>query len=156
MSFDMVQVMDYLRRGEDMGVICFGPFPEVSSDMWRSATCTDPGDNQAHLQRIMYDAGANTSKHQLWLDARATEQAKWSGTNSDTPTMDNQGTTPSTSRQTPSASVVHTAGASVLPQTLTRKRRLSESLGTDAGADDEVANTDMGRLRWGAQYEGDQ
>ncbi|KAI6143090.1 hypothetical protein BKA82DRAFT_4188194 [Pisolithus tinctorius] len=30
--------------------------------------------------RIMFDAGAGTSKHQLLLDARAAEQAKWSGT----------------------------------------------------------------------------
>ncbi|KAI6102885.1 hypothetical protein F5141DRAFT_1133477 [Pisolithus sp. B1] len=57
----------------------------------------DPGD-QAHLQRVMYDAGAKTSKHLLWLAARAAEQAKWSGTNRSTPVIDNRGTSPSTSR----------------------------------------------------------
>lgn len=35
-------------------------------------------DNLAHLQRIILDAGARVSKHQLWLAARAAEQDKWS------------------------------------------------------------------------------
>ncbi|KIK14628.1 hypothetical protein PISMIDRAFT_687821, partial [Pisolithus microcarpus 441] len=48
----------------------------------------DPSDDQAHLQRIMYDAGANTPKYQLWLDARAKEQAKWPCTDRGTPTVD--------------------------------------------------------------------
>lgn len=61
----------------------------------------DPSDDQALLQRVMYDAGAKTSKHLLWLAARAAEQAKWSGTNRGTPTADNQRTSPTTSRQHP-------------------------------------------------------
>ncbi|KAI6135388.1 hypothetical protein EV401DRAFT_1900065, partial [Pisolithus croceorrhizus] len=50
-------------------------------------TPTDPGDDQAHLRRILYDTGANASKYQLWLDARATE-------NRGTPTAVNQATIP--------------------------------------------------------------
>ncbi|KAI6102877.1 hypothetical protein F5141DRAFT_235953 [Pisolithus sp. B1] len=67
---------------------------------------TDPSDDQANLQRIMYDAGANTSKYQLWLVARAREQAKWSGTSRGIPTLGDQGTAPSTSLQTPSTPAV--------------------------------------------------
>ncbi|KAI6118494.1 hypothetical protein EDD16DRAFT_983490 [Pisolithus croceorrhizus] len=70
------KVMDYVRREGN---------PVGSSDMWRSATCTDPEDNQAHLRRIMFDAGAGTSKHQLLLAARAAEQAKWSAQTSQHP-----------------------------------------------------------------------
>ncbi|KAI5984900.1 hypothetical protein F5J12DRAFT_62275 [Pisolithus orientalis] len=70
-------------------------------------TCsTDPGDDQAHLQRIMLDAGAGTSKHKLWLAARAAELAKWSGVTRLTTAMDNQGSTASTSTQPLSTSVV--------------------------------------------------
>ncbi|KIK19989.1 hypothetical protein PISMIDRAFT_682743 [Pisolithus microcarpus 441] len=93
----------------------------------------DPSDDQAHLQRIMYDAEANTSKYQLWLDARAREQAKWPCADTGTATVDSQ----------------------VLSQTPTEKRKLSESHGTDAGADDEVANRStrgLGRQAW---YGGD-
>ncbi|KIN93734.1 hypothetical protein M404DRAFT_35793 [Pisolithus tinctorius Marx 270] len=64
---------------------------------------TNPGDDQAHLRRIMLDARAGTSKHQLWLAARAAEQAKWSR---DTTAVDDPGSAPSTSSQPPSASVV--------------------------------------------------
>lgn len=67
---------------------------------------TDPRDDRAHLQRIMLDAAANISKYQLWLSARARERAKWPGTNRGTPTVDNQATIPSESRQTPSTSAV--------------------------------------------------
>ncbi|KAI6163924.1 hypothetical protein EDD17DRAFT_405556 [Pisolithus thermaeus] len=67
---------------------------------------TEPSDDQAHLQRVMYDAGADISKYQLWVDGRAREQAKWSGTNRGTPTLDDQGTTPSASRQAPSTAAV--------------------------------------------------
>ncbi|KAI6143530.1 hypothetical protein EDD17DRAFT_208359 [Pisolithus thermaeus] len=73
------KVMDYVRREENL----IG-----SSDMWRSATCTEPEDYQAHLRRITFDAGAGTSKHQLLLAARAAEQAKWSGTTRQTSTID--------------------------------------------------------------------
>ncbi|KIO00242.1 hypothetical protein M404DRAFT_1003927, partial [Pisolithus tinctorius Marx 270] len=51
----------------------------------------------------MLDAGAGTSKHQLWLAAREAEKAKWSR---DTPAVGDPGSTPSTSSQPPSASVV--------------------------------------------------
>lgn len=134
------KVVDYIRREVNI---------EGLLDIYDYAfnPSTDPVDDQVHLERIMYDAGANSSKYQLWLDARAREQAKWSSTNKGTPTVANQGTTPSTSRQTPPASVVHTTAASVLPQTPTRKRRLSQSHGTNAGADDEVASTDTRRLK---------
>ncbi|KAI5994809.1 hypothetical protein EDD15DRAFT_764640 [Pisolithus albus] len=86
---------------------------------------TDLVDDQVHLERIMYDAGAKTSKYQLWLDARAREQAEWSSTNEGTPTIAKQ----------------------VLLQTPTRKRRLSQSHGTNAVVDDEVASTDTRRLK---------
>ncbi|KIK26812.1 hypothetical protein PISMIDRAFT_675432 [Pisolithus microcarpus 441] len=66
----------------------------------------EPGDDQTHLRRIMFDAGAPTSKHNLLLAARAAEQAKWSGANEGTLAIDNQGTTPSTSTLAPSVSVV--------------------------------------------------
>ncbi|KAI5998282.1 hypothetical protein EDD15DRAFT_314347 [Pisolithus albus] len=58
------------------------------------------GDDQVHLQRIMLDAGANTSKHQLWL-ARARERAKWPGINRGSPTIANQDATTSMSCQNP-------------------------------------------------------
>lgn len=66
----------------------------------------EAGDDQAHLGRIMFDAGTPTSKHDLLLAARAAEQAKWSGANEGTLAIDNQGTAPSTSTQAPSVSVV--------------------------------------------------
>ncbi|KAI5985045.1 hypothetical protein EDD15DRAFT_1649301 [Pisolithus albus] len=65
----------------------------------------DPSDDQAYLQGIMYDAGANTSKYQLWLDARATEQAKWACTDRSTSIVDDQ-------------------AGSVSPQTLIRQRKI--------------------------------
>ncbi|KAI6000080.1 hypothetical protein EDD15DRAFT_1888153 [Pisolithus albus] len=46
-------------------------------EIYRVKPWVDSSDDQAHLHRIMYDAGANTSKHQLWLNARARERAKW-------------------------------------------------------------------------------
>ncbi|KAI6110341.1 hypothetical protein EV401DRAFT_1994258, partial [Pisolithus croceorrhizus] len=39
----------------------------------------DLDDDQAHLQRIMLDAGAGISRHELWLTAQAAERAKWLG-----------------------------------------------------------------------------
>ncbi|KAI6042411.1 hypothetical protein EDC04DRAFT_2892083 [Pisolithus marmoratus] len=68
----------------------------------------EPGleDDQSHLQRIMLDAGAKTSKYELLLAARGAEQAKWSGTNRGTPAIDNQWTTPSASSRTPPTSAV--------------------------------------------------
>ncbi|KAI6142347.1 hypothetical protein BKA82DRAFT_1007365 [Pisolithus tinctorius] len=62
----------------------------------------DCDDNQTHLQRIMRDARAGTSKHRLLLAARAAEQAKWSqsGTARATPIIDDL----SASAQAPSTS----------------------------------------------------
>ncbi|KIK16652.1 hypothetical protein PISMIDRAFT_686130 [Pisolithus microcarpus 441] len=75
--------------------------------MWESATCTDLEDNQAHLRRIMFDAGSGTSKHHLLLAARAAEQAKWSDTTRHTSTIDTQtGTTRGTSSPAPFTPVV--------------------------------------------------
>ncbi|KAI6038678.1 hypothetical protein EDC04DRAFT_3141285 [Pisolithus marmoratus] len=90
------KVVDYLRREANMRCLLY-----ISSAIL-PITGADPGDDQTHLRRIMHDAGAGTSKHQLLLAARAAEQAKWSGTNRDAPAIDNQSTTPSTSSQTPS------------------------------------------------------
>ncbi|KAI6003315.1 hypothetical protein F5J12DRAFT_839832 [Pisolithus orientalis] len=50
---------------------------EISAIM-DSVEYIDRDDNQTHMQRIMRDAGAGTSKHRLLLAARAAEQAKWS------------------------------------------------------------------------------
>ncbi|KAI5997518.1 hypothetical protein EDD15DRAFT_2364240 [Pisolithus albus] len=62
----------------------------------------DTRDDQAHLRRIMLDAGAHISKHQLLLAARAAEQVKWSRANEGSLATDNQGTAPGA----PSVSVV--------------------------------------------------
>ncbi|KAI5984793.1 hypothetical protein EDC04DRAFT_1626071 [Pisolithus marmoratus] len=94
------KVVDYLRREADMGGL------HNMSVAMLPITGTDLGDDQTHLQRIMHDAGAGTSKHQLLLAARAAEQVKWSGTNRGAPAIDNQSTTPSTSSQTPSTRAV--------------------------------------------------
>ncbi|KAI6020565.1 hypothetical protein EDC04DRAFT_401407 [Pisolithus marmoratus] len=94
------KVVDYLRREANMG----GLFN--MSLAIRHITSADPGDDQTHLQRIMHDAGAGTSKHQLLLVARDAEQAKWSSTNRGAVAIENEGTIPSTSSQTPSKPVV--------------------------------------------------
>ncbi|KAI6145901.1 hypothetical protein BKA82DRAFT_29642 [Pisolithus tinctorius] len=54
----------------------------------------DLDEDKIHLERIMRDAEAGTSKHQLWLAAQAAEQAKWSGMIRHTSAMDNPGLTP--------------------------------------------------------------
>ncbi|KAI6135423.1 heterokaryon incompatibility protein-domain-containing protein [Pisolithus croceorrhizus] len=76
------KVVDFIRKEEGMKR-CLVEIPWVIAS-------TEPADDQMHLQRIMYDAGAKTSKYQLWLDARAREQARWSGTNSGSPTIGDQ------------------------------------------------------------------
>ncbi|KIO00276.1 hypothetical protein M404DRAFT_767573 [Pisolithus tinctorius Marx 270] len=94
------QVVNYIRREGNM---------EGLREIYLAIrSLTDSADDQAHLQRIMFDAGAGTSKHQLLLDARAAEQAKWSGTSIPRGTISNgsQGTTPRTSSQIPSTSAV--------------------------------------------------
>ncbi|KAI6000055.1 hypothetical protein EDD15DRAFT_1884699 [Pisolithus albus] len=74
------KVVDLIRREESMEFalqhIC-GIQPQV-----------DPTDDQVHLRRIMLDAEVNTSKYQLWLEARATEKAKFSGRNRGNLTLD--------------------------------------------------------------------
>ncbi|KAI5997534.1 hypothetical protein EDD15DRAFT_346910 [Pisolithus albus] len=90
------KVVDCLRREANGLEETYDSMLSVSVD---SRSPMDPGDDQAHLRRIMRDARANTSKHQLLLDARAAEQAKWSGAIKGTLDTDNQGTTPSTSSQ---------------------------------------------------------
>ncbi|KAI6004985.1 hypothetical protein EDC04DRAFT_1013944 [Pisolithus marmoratus] len=94
------KVVDYLRREADMGGLLDLHFTIIST------TGTDPGDDQTHLQRIMHDAGAGTSKHQLLLVARDAEQTKWSGTHGGIAAVENEGTMSSTSSQTPSIPVV--------------------------------------------------
>ncbi|KAI5985031.1 hypothetical protein EDD15DRAFT_1647945 [Pisolithus albus] len=67
------KVVDFIRREESMQFAIQHIFviqPQV-----------DPTDDQVHLRRIMLDAEANTSKYQLWLEARATEKVKFSGRN---------------------------------------------------------------------------
>ncbi|KAI6102666.1 hypothetical protein EDD16DRAFT_1731098 [Pisolithus croceorrhizus] len=70
MLLDMVQVVNYIRREGTMRGLLAVSVVNISS--------ADPSDDQANLQRVMYDAGAGISKYKLWLDARAREQAKWS------------------------------------------------------------------------------
>ncbi|KAI6042427.1 hypothetical protein EDC04DRAFT_1003660 [Pisolithus marmoratus] len=96
------KVVDYIRGEENMeqGVrnMCSAMIPILFAD---------PGlDDQAHLQRIMLDAGAKISKCELLRAARDATQAKWSSTNRGRPAMNNQGTTPGVSSQTPPTSVV--------------------------------------------------
>ncbi|KAI6106617.1 hypothetical protein EDD16DRAFT_1899369 [Pisolithus croceorrhizus] len=67
----------------------------------------DWGDNITHLQRIMLDAGAGVSRHELWLTARAAEQAKWRRVLRDDPIVDAQKTALNTSPEAPSTSIIH-------------------------------------------------
>ncbi|KAI6138271.1 hypothetical protein BKA82DRAFT_615227 [Pisolithus tinctorius] len=67
------EVVDYCRREG-----CMIGLSEVGCII--AGTHTEPNDDRAHLQRIMLDAGAGTSKYQLLLAARAAEQVKWSST----------------------------------------------------------------------------
>ncbi|KAI6100809.1 hypothetical protein EV401DRAFT_855539 [Pisolithus croceorrhizus] len=99
------KVVDYLRREENMKGFR-GMRYIMGSTMRAREFSTDPGDDQAHLRRIMRDAGARISKHDLLLAARAAEQAKWSGANIGTPAINNESAAPSTSSQTPQVSVV--------------------------------------------------
>ncbi|KAI6106619.1 hypothetical protein EDD16DRAFT_165917 [Pisolithus croceorrhizus] len=67
----------------------------------------DRGDDMTHLQRIILDAGADVSRHELWLSARAAEQARWRRVLRGDPIVDNQETGLSTSPEAPSTSTVH-------------------------------------------------
>lgn len=69
----------------------------------------DQDDRMAHLQRIMRDAGAGVSKHQLWLTARTAEQATWRRVLKDDPIVDTQEKGLSTDPEAPSTSIVHQA-----------------------------------------------
>ncbi|KAI6098676.1 hypothetical protein EV401DRAFT_2147440 [Pisolithus croceorrhizus] len=62
----------------------------------------DWGDNVTHLQRIMLDTGAGVSRHELWLSARAAEEAKWQRVLRDNPIVDAQKTALNTSPKAPS------------------------------------------------------
>ncbi|KAI6101060.1 hypothetical protein EV401DRAFT_819111 [Pisolithus croceorrhizus] len=88
------KVVDYVRRERDTNGIL------AMCSAMRSMVYADPGDDQAHLWRIMRDAGAGTSKHRLLLAARAAEGAGWSNTNRGTTTTDYYGTSPSEGSQT--------------------------------------------------------
>ncbi|KAI5992538.1 hypothetical protein EDD15DRAFT_995175 [Pisolithus albus] len=115
------KVVDYLRREANVkvsGITCLSVtiiprrqglvemYYAILSVSFDCSSPMDPGDDQAHLRRIMRDARANTSKHQLLLTARAADQAKWTGANKPTSAIDDQGTTPNTSLKVPTVSVV--------------------------------------------------
>ncbi|KAI6144483.1 hypothetical protein BKA82DRAFT_1004831 [Pisolithus tinctorius] len=94
------EVVSYIREeGNLLGL------SEIRNIIERTSTNVD--DDQAHLRRIMLDAGAGTSKHQLLLASRATEQIRWSATTMSrgTPTLDTQATIRGTNHQMPSISV---------------------------------------------------
>ncbi|KAI6022266.1 hypothetical protein PISMIDRAFT_675444 [Pisolithus microcarpus 441] len=95
------KVVDYLGRNENIGGL-----QEIFLALLAVTLPCEPGDDQAHLRRIMLDAGAPTSKHQLLLAARAADQAMWSSATKSTVATGNQGPTASTSSQVPSVSVV--------------------------------------------------
>ncbi|KAI6011405.1 hypothetical protein PISMIDRAFT_292633 [Pisolithus microcarpus 441] len=69
----------------------------------------DRGDRMVHLQRIMRDAGAGVSRHELWLTARAAERARWRRVLRDDPIVDTPGTGSSTGPEAPFASIAHQA-----------------------------------------------
>ncbi|KIN99157.1 hypothetical protein M404DRAFT_1004836 [Pisolithus tinctorius Marx 270] len=60
------EVASYIRREGNMKFLIIARKEYVELD-----------DDQANMRRIMLDAGAGTSKHQLLLAARAAEQIKW-------------------------------------------------------------------------------
>ncbi|KAI5992137.1 hypothetical protein EDD15DRAFT_1033661 [Pisolithus albus] len=94
------KVVDYLGRDE-----CMEGLQEISLALLAVTLPCEPVDDQAHLRRIMLDAGARTSKHELLLAARAADQAMWSSATKSTVATDNQGPTASTSSQVLSVSV---------------------------------------------------
>ncbi|KAI5998210.1 hypothetical protein EDD15DRAFT_304256 [Pisolithus albus] len=60
------EVLDYIRRtGEVYGLLKFG-------QMIERTLCPDLDGEQAYLRRIMADARAGISKHQLWLAEKTT------------------------------------------------------------------------------------
>ncbi|KAI6030137.1 hypothetical protein EDC04DRAFT_3091838 [Pisolithus marmoratus] len=65
-----------------------------------------PGDNIVHLRRVMYDAGTGVSRHRLWLDAQATEQAELSRILGGKPILAIEEIASSTNPELPSTSIV--------------------------------------------------
>ncbi|KAI6012663.1 hypothetical protein F5J12DRAFT_545085 [Pisolithus orientalis] len=93
------QVVDYLgNEGNMTGLGQIGRIIE--------GTHTDPNDDQAHLRRIMADAGAGTSKHQLLLTAWAAQHTLGTAVSGDKPVLGTQEAVPSTSYPGPSALAV--------------------------------------------------
>ncbi|KAI6019531.1 hypothetical protein PISMIDRAFT_464861 [Pisolithus microcarpus 441] len=56
--------------------ICREGIIQGLAEIHRVNPSPDPGDDQMHLQRIMLDAGASTSKYKLWLDNRLDGQVQ--------------------------------------------------------------------------------
>lgn len=73
--------MNYIRRGSDSKMISEGHvrlgLREIAGII-KGTRRMNLDDNVTHLQRIMHDAGAGISRHELWLAARATERARLS------------------------------------------------------------------------------
>ncbi|KAI6030067.1 hypothetical protein EDC04DRAFT_118650 [Pisolithus marmoratus] len=65
-----------------------------------------PDDDIVHLRRVMYDAGTGVSKHRLWLDAQAIEQAELSRIFGDKPILAIEEIASSTSPEFSSTSIV--------------------------------------------------
>ncbi|KAI6022047.1 hypothetical protein EDC04DRAFT_2900944 [Pisolithus marmoratus] len=64
-----------------------------------------PDDDIVHLRRVMYDAGTGVSRHRLWLDAQAIEQAELSRIFGDKPILAIEEIASSTSPELPSTSI---------------------------------------------------
>ncbi|KAI6013263.1 hypothetical protein EDC04DRAFT_720658 [Pisolithus marmoratus] len=65
-----------------------------------------PDDDIVHLRRVMYDAGTGVSRHRLWLDAQATEQAESSRILGGKPILATEEIASSTSPELPSTLLV--------------------------------------------------
>ncbi|KAI6022065.1 hypothetical protein EDC04DRAFT_343260 [Pisolithus marmoratus] len=65
-----------------------------------------PDDDTIHLRRVMYDAGTGVSRHRLWLDARAAEQAELSRILSGKPIPATHETASNTNTEAPSTLII--------------------------------------------------
>ncbi|KAI6013260.1 hypothetical protein EDC04DRAFT_720133 [Pisolithus marmoratus] len=65
-----------------------------------------PDGDIVHLRRVMYDAGTGVSRHRLWLDARAAEQAELSRILSGKPIPATHETASNTNTEVPSALII--------------------------------------------------
>ncbi|KAI6030133.1 hypothetical protein EDC04DRAFT_112971 [Pisolithus marmoratus] len=65
-----------------------------------------PDDDIVHLRRVMYDAGTGVSRHRLWLDSRAAEQAELSRILSGKPIPATHETASNTNTEVPSALII--------------------------------------------------